>query len=119
MTRASYIAILTSLTLAAWCFMSSCGGSKALDVTAPDDDNTNLDYDEDEPTGTGESGQKGGDSAIAESWDPCHEKRCGTPCTQCSPADEQCDEVQVLKECDNSGNCVVAPADCSAPPEEE
>ena len=119
MTRVRHFAILTSVSLAAWCFMPSCGGSKALDVTAPDDDKTDFDYDEDEPGDTGEPGRKGGGKDEAASYDPCHEKRCGTLCTQCYPADEQCDEVQVLKECDNSGECVVAPADCSAPAEEE
>ena len=118
MTRAHHLATFALVLVAGWCLVPACGSSKALDVTAPDDSKTDMDYDEDELDESGKSRKKGGGDEAA-AYDPCHEKRCGTPCTQCYPADEGCDEVQVLKECDTQGNCVVAPADCTVVPEEE
>jgi hypothetical protein len=45
----------------------------------------------------------------------CKEKKCGESCTECAPGDESCMEILVLKQCNLKGDCVPAPAECSAP----
>ena len=90
-----------------------------MDVTAPDDSKTDMDYDDDEPGG-GKSKPEGGETEGGPiPFDPCHEKKCGDPCTECHPADETCDELQVLKQCNSANECVIAPADCSEPKEDK
>ena len=116
MTRARPFVLFAVGSLALWYLVPGCGGQQALDVTAPDDSNSSADWgEEDEPSG---KGKKGDQAAEAEAWTPCLEKQCGTPCTSCNPADENCEEIQILKQCNPQGECVMAPADCTVPEEE-
>lgn len=52
-------------------------------------------------------------------YEPCGGKKCGEPCTACNLEDENCTELQVIKECNLTGQCVVAPVDCTPPESEE
>ena len=116
MTAARHFAIAAFLSAIGLCLVSACGSGRALDVTAPDDSKTDFDYEiSDDQGGPSKSGKKGG----SEGHDPCEEKKCGTGCMQCSPTDQSCDEIQVLKECNLEGNCVIGPVDCTVPEEEE
>ena len=112
MIRARQHVVLVWLSLSAPCIALACGAQQAIDVTRPDDSSSSGDWgeDSDDPETKGEASKP----AKVEAWEPCLQKKCGTPCTQCSPADEGCDEIGVLKQCNAQGDCVVAPADCSA-----
>jgi hypothetical protein len=116
MARVPQLVSLATVSLLAWCIAPACGGAKALDVTAPEEGSSgSIDGEGD---GTDDPAAKGGEEKAAEPeepWAPCEEKRCGTPCTDCSPTDEDCDELMVLKQCDGKGACLMAPVDCSAP----
>ncbi len=121
MTRLRHLSAAALVSFLAVYVMPACGGAPALDVTAPEDSKTDMDYDDDEPGGGGKSDKEGGGSEEGGpiAHDPCHEKKCGDPCTECHPADETCDELQVLKQCNAENECVIAPADCTAPPEDK
>jgi hypothetical protein len=110
---------LATVSLAAWCLAPACGGQQALDVTAPQEGTSTVGEGDDgseEPPAPKAGTEK---PAEQEAWAPCEEKKCGTPCTECNPTDEGCDEVQVLKACDGKGACVMAPVDCAAPEPEK
>jgi len=38
-------------------------------------------------------------------YEPCANKACGDPCSQCDPNDPTCAETAVLKYCDTTGTC--------------
>ena len=38
-------------------------------------------------------------------WDPCSKKKCGDPCSLCSPFEPECTELSVEKFCDEEGFC--------------
>jgi hypothetical protein len=111
MTRARRLTLVSMVSFAGWGLGLACGGAQAIDVTAPDDSGGSADWGETDPV-TDEG--KGGEGKKEDAWDPCFQKKCGTECTQCSPADEDCDELQVLKQCTSDGECVIAPAACAA-----
>ena len=114
MTRARKLAIISAVSLAGFGLVPACGGHQALDVTAPEDD-SGGDWGDDEPL---PGDKKAGEPKKEEAWDPCFQKKCGTACTVCSPADEECDELQILKQCTSDGDCVVAPVECAAEEDE-
>lgn len=58
-------------------------------------------------------------SAAPSSGGSCKEKKCGEVCTECPPGDASCMEVVVLKQCNTKGDCVPAPAECTAPKKEK
>lgn len=112
MTRATRLTFGSVLLIAGWALGPACGSHQAIDVTAPDDDSSGTaDWGD---TETVEERNKAGEKKKEASWDPCFQKKCGTSCTQCNPADEDCDEIQVLKQCTSDGECVIAPAACAA-----
>lgn len=41
-------------------------------------------------------------------YDPCFEKNCGQTCTLCDPQNDDCVETQVVKVCDNDGQCGIS-----------
>jgi hypothetical protein len=45
---------------------------------------------------------------------PCAGKACGDACTVCDPADPNCMETAVVKQCNAAGTCDAAPAQCGA-----
>ncbi len=60
------------------------------------------------------SSEGSGSEAAGTKFSPCGEKKCGAPCTECAPYDENCMEVLVMKQCNAEGACVPAPAECKA-----
>ncbi|MBN1606171.1 MAG: hypothetical protein JW940_06035 [Polyangiaceae bacterium] len=68
------------------------------------------------------SSSSSGDSAAADQnlpYEACRDKKCGTPCTVCDPNDDSCTELQLIHQCALTGQCVVAPVDCTAPKPEK
>ena len=88
--------------------------------------NTELDPDfdsefsdgEDFSSSTPSSSSYGDEGDSSAPYEPCAGKKCGEPCTSCNIEDEACVELQVIKECSLTRQCVVAPVDCT-PPEDE
>jgi hypothetical protein len=118
MTRVRHLAVLALVAIAGWALAPACGGQKALDVTAPDKPSSGSEDWGDEPDEPATGGPGRSKSRDEETYDPCLQKKCGAPCTVCYPGSETCDEIQVLKECNLQGSCVVAPANCTEPEEE-
>jgi len=46
-------------------------------------------------------------------YDPCAGKSCGDRCTICDPADPDCVETSVLKQCQPDGTCAATVPECS------
>jgi hypothetical protein len=119
MTRVRHLAVLALVCVGGWLSAPACGGQKALDVTAPDESSSGSGDWADEPIDEGDTGEgKESKGSDFEAYDPCMQKKCGTPCAVCHPSNETCDEVQLLKQCNLQGECVIAPVDCTAPEEE-
>ena len=55
------------------------------------------------------------DTAENQPYQPCGGKKCGQECTECSPHDDGCVELLVMKQCTLAGQCVVGPVDCTPP----
>src|SRR5262249_19045446 len=49
-------------------------------------------------------------------YQPCANKACGQSCTVCNPADPNCMETAVLKQCNAQGQCNAGNAICKTPP---
>lgn len=49
------------------------------------------------------------------SYDPCAGLACGESCTLCDPADPDCFETAVVKQCQSDGTCSADVAQCSDP----
>lgn len=47
-------------------------------------------------------------------YDPCADRACGDPCTECDPDDDDCVETATQKVCNRNAICTTAlPAICS------
>lgn len=63
--------------------------------------------------GGGEISPDSGDQDAGQGpYIPCAGKACGESCRVCDPADPNCFETAVIKECDKTGACVPAPGGC-------
>ena len=118
MTGVRHLAAVALASMTAWLLAPACGGQKALDVTAPDESSSGAEDWEDEPAAEDTGEGKESKANDFEAYDPCMQKKCGAPCSICHPSNESCDEIQLLKQCNVRGECVVAPVDCTAPEEE-
>ncbi len=52
------------------------------------------------------------DAAPSAAYDPCAGKQCGASCSICDPADKNCVETAVVKQCSVAGKCEATPAQC-------
>jgi len=84
------------------------------DTNQPDTSNPDTEF-SDETEFSTPSGDSRSATDQSLPYEPCRDKRCGTPCTVCDPHDDSCVELQLIHNCTLTGQCVVAPVDCTPP----
>ncbi len=105
----------------ATCLVFGCGPKKEPDQPkkkASDGLDLELMGEVSSTPGEGSASRGGGDD-LDEPFSSCAKKKCGDVCTTCDPVEESCVEVQILRQCSLKGECVIAPAQCTAPAEDK
>jgi hypothetical protein len=97
------------------------------DTKKPDTSNPDTEFSDGEEFSAANSSSSSSSSSSSDKssgsgeslpYEACRDKKCGTPCTICDPNDDSCPELQLIHQCSLTGQCLVAPVDCT-PPEPE
>jgi hypothetical protein len=101
------------LVAAAGCALVFCR-PPPKDTAKPDTSNPDTEFgDNTEFSTPSDSKSAAADRSLP--YEACRDKKCGTPCTVCDPNDDACTELQLIHNCTLTGQCVVAPVDCTPP----
>ena len=103
MLKTSTIFMLTALLMA----LSGCGVGEGSGII-PTNGATAGDGTSDDSSTAGTSPDG---TASGTTYEPCANKVCGDVCQQCDPNDLDCNETNVVKACNEAGECVIDTGD--------
>ena len=103
MLKTSTIFMLTALLMA----LSGCGVGEGSGIIPTNGATAGDGASDGSPTeGTSADG-----TASSTTYEPCANKVCGDACQQCDPNDLDCNETNVVKACNEAGECVIDTGD--------